>query len=349
MNHIKIVDSQDITTSIASLKKQLSADRIFILADKNTYKLCLPTIDTELLQVSHVIVIADGDENKNLTTLTTIWDILIEKGATRHSLLVNIGGGMVTDIGGFAATSFKRGMYFANIPTTLLAAVDASSGGKTGINYKDLKNEIGAFAFPKAVFINIDFFSTLSSENILSGYAEMVKHSLLADKHLFNQTMEYDIEKLDTKRLKHLIDQNLVVKNYIVESDPYELGKRRALNLGHTIGHAIETLSYRKEKPLLHGYAVMWGLVGELYISCKTLKLDKEVLASVLSFTKTFYGSFPFSCEDYDAILDIMKHDKKNSFDNINFTLLAGVGDMRVNQIVERDLMLEALDFIREN
>nr|CRY98136.1 hypothetical protein [uncultured prokaryote] len=236
-----------------------------------------------------------------------------------------------------------------NIPTTLLGAVDASSGGKTGVNYQGLKNEIGVFSAPVAVYINPQYFKTLDFANRASGYAEMVKHALVSDSILFDQTLAFDLEVFDMQRLSSLLSQNIIVKQNFTTLDPFEVGRRKALNLGHTFGHAFETLSYRMQKPLLHGYAVMWGLLAEIYLSVVKLKLDKEILSKLLFFAKQYYGVFPFSCNDYDTILELMSHDKKNDHGHINFTFLAGIGDTRINQTVTKEKIFEALDFIREN
>ena len=350
MNAPKITDSAQLVTAILEEKERLNADRLFILTDEHTDKLCLSILDCPRLEPYCHIEIHSGDQNKTLHSLTAIWDMLIDEGATRNSLMVNIGGGMISDIGGFAAATFKRGMHFINVPTTLLAAVDASIGGKTSINYQGLKNEIGTFSQPDAVIINTDFFASLDRKNRLSGYAEMVKHALIFDKELFRQMMAYDLETFDMSQLRVLIEKNISVKHRFVRLDPYDLGSRKALNLGHTIGHALEAYSHRSQDGgLLHGYAVMWGLVAELYLSCKKQHLDKEVLLQMLTFAKENYGAFPFTCKEYEEIYRIMVHDKKNDAGRICCTLLAGIGDVRINQNITKEDTFEALDFIREN
>lgn len=348
MDEYKITDSEQLIESLKNIKKQLSADKLFILVDEHTKERCLSHLNIADIDSCHIIEIHSGDLNKTLHSLSLIWDALIEEGATRHSLIVNVGGGMITDIGGFAASTYKRGLPFVNVPTTLLAAVDASIGGKTGINYQGLKNEIGTFAKPVSVLINTDFFSTLDSANILSGYAEMVKHALISNEALLKQMMTYDLDVFDQDRLKKLIEQNLEVKHSYIESDPYDKGCRKALNFGHTIGHAIESFSHLKGEPVLHGYAVMWGMVGELYLSCKLLGLNKSVLSMITSFSKEYYGICPISCKEYAELYRIISHDKKNDVSGINFTLLEEVGVVRINQTVGKEDIYEALDFIRE-
>ena len=337
-----------IEEELATVIKSLAADRVFVLVDENTAEHCFPIVMPEL-QDAIVIKIKAGDETKSIDTAVDIWDILVDKGATRSSLLINLGGGVVTDLGGFVAATFKRGMHFVNIPTTLLGVVDAATGGKTGVNFKGLKNEIGAFATAEKVLIDTRFFKTLDFKNRLSGYAEMVKHALIADSILLEQTLNYDLDSFDMMRLATLLKQNLQIKENIVEVDLHESGLRKALNFGHTVGHAFESLSYEMSNPMLHGFAVMWGIIAELYLSLIKLKFDKKIVSQILAFTKEYYGAFPYTCKQYDRLYELMLHDKKNSNGQINFTLLASVGDVRINQKVTKEEVFEALDYLREN
>ena len=337
-----------IEEELATVIKSLATDRVFVLVDENTAEHCLPIVMPEL-QDAIVIKIKAGDETKSIDTAVDIWDILVDKGATRSSLLINLGGGVVTDLGGFVAATFKRGMHFVNVPTTLLGVVDAATGGKTGVNFKGLKNEIGAFATAEKVLIDTRFFKTLDFKNRLSGYAEMVKHALIADSILLEQTLNYDLDSFDMMRLATLLKQNLQIKENIVEVDLHESGLRKALNFGHTVGHAFESLSYEIGNPMLHGFAVMWGIIAELYLSLIKLKFDKKIVSQILAFAKEYYGAFPYTCKQYDRLYELMLHDKKNSNGQINFTLLASVGDVRINQKVTKEEVLEALDYLREN
>lgn len=337
-----------IEEELATVIKSLAADRVFVLVDENTAEHCLPIVMPEL-QDAIVIKIKAGDETKSIDTAVDIWDILVDKGATRSSLLINLGGGVVTDLGGFVAATFKRGMHFVNVPTTLLGVVDAATGGKTGVNFKGLKNEIGAFATAEKVLIDTRFFKTLDFKNRLSGYAEMVKHALIADSILLEQTLNYDLDSFDMMRLATLLKQNLQIKENIVEVDLHESGLRKALNFGHTVGHAFESLSYEMGNPMLHGFAVMWGIIAELYLSLIKLKFDKKIVSQILAFAKEYYGAFPYTCKQYDRLYELMLHDKKNSNGQINFTLLASVGDVRINQKVTKEEVFEALDYLREN
>ena len=337
-----------VEAELMAVVKSLAIDRFFVLVDENTAELCLSQVDLSEFD-PYIIKVKAGDESKTIDTAIKIWNELVDNGATRSSLLVNLGGGVVTDLGGFVAATFKRGMRFVNIPTTLLGVIDAATGGKTGINFRGLKNEIGTFALPEKVLINPQFFETLDFKNRLSGYAEMVKHALIADPILLEQTLAYDLDEFDSGRLSLLLKQNLDIKEAIVERDPNEKGQRKALNFGHTVGHAFESLSYEVSRPMLHGFAVMWGMVAELYLSFVKLKFDKNILLQILAFTKEYYGAFPYTCKQYDRLYELMTHDKKNSGGLINFTLLAGVGDVRINQNVTKEELFEALDFIREN
>ncbi len=341
--------SQNIVVDLEAFLPENASEPFFVLTDTNTATHCLPLLQGGRLAQAQVITIPCGDEHKTLDTLTLVWTALVERGATRHSLLVNLGGGMVTDLGGMAAATFKRGIRFVNVPTTLLAAIDAASGGKTGINFRGLKNEIGLFAQPDAVLIDTRFFRTLDTQNLLSGFAEMLKHALISDDKLLRDTLAFDLDTLPDDALNDLIHRNLAVKEKIIALDPTERGLRKALNFGHTFGHAFETLSHTTEQPLPHGFAVMWGLVCELYLSCQKFHFPKTVLTEILCFAKENYGAFPFDCKQYDTLLELMHHDKKNRANTINFTLLVTVGDVRIDQTADKDDILAALDFVREN
>jgi 3-dehydroquinate synthase len=301
-----------------------------------------------------LITVPAGDHNKNVKSLSCVWKFLSENGATRKSLLINLGGGMLTDLGGFAAATFKRGIRFINIPTTLLGAVDAAVGGKTGINFNGLKNEIGVFAPAIAVLIDSHFFKTLDLANLLSGYAEMLKHALLIRKDAINRVftmdniLRFDWEKIDYEKLNDLLFESVLVKERIVEEDPTEQGIRKALNLGHTFGHAFESLSYELNRPVLHGYAVAWGLVCELYLSFVKLGFDKNILLRITRFVKEHYGVFGFNCNQYQRIYELMQHDKKNESDVINFTLLKAVGEIEINQTANFKEIEEVLDYFQE-
>lgn len=346
----KVIKSSGLNQDLSYILSQLSYDKLFVLTDENTNLLCYPLIEGNT-QISNAdkIVIKAGDSNKNIESLSSIWSYLSQNGATRHSLLINLGGGMLTDIGGFAAATFKRGIKCINIPTTLLGAVDAAVGGKTGINFNGLKNEIGAFAPAETVLIDSEFFRTLDHQNFLSGYAEMIKHGLIDSDKEWKATLSFDTDNIDYDKLKQLVVDSVAVKERIVEIDPFERGIRKALNLGHTIGHAFESLSYELDKPAQHGYAVAWGIICELYLSHRFCNFPKEKLYKTVYFIKDNYEGFYFGCEHYNRLYEYMKHDKKNESDRVNFTFLADVGMVEINQTAGKDDIFDSIDFLRES
>jgi 3-dehydroquinate synthase len=255
---------------------------------------------------------------------------------------------MVTDLGGFAAATFKRGIACINVPTTLLAMVDAAVGGKTGINLHSLKNEVGAFYPAQVVVVSSQFLQSLDGENIASGFAEMIKHGLISTEEHWTQLMRYDLHRPDLEELQTLIMESIRTKENIVEQDPTEQHIRKALNLGHTLGHAFETLAMRRGTPVLHGYAVAWGMMGELYLSHIREGFPSDKLRQTVNYIKEVYGSFTFTCKDYEELYALMRHDKKNVGTDIIFTLLGGIGDIRINRTATKEEIFEMLDFVRE-
>ena len=381
----RVIISQDIEHDLAQAIAETEHDRVFVLTDDITQECCLPKV--AVLFAKHnatTITIRHDDTNKTLATLADVWTALQRGGATRHSLLVNLGGGMVTDLGGFAAATFKRGINFINIPTTLLAMVDAAVGGKTGINFGGLKNEVGAFANARYVIVNTCFLDTLDTANLCSGYAEMLKHSLISNAQMWAEHVNFDILQPDLAELQRMVAASIAVKEHIVADDPHEHGIRKALNFGHTIGHALEEFSMQQQggavvstaptkqeaqkggavvsaqllplarartapkNTLLHGYAVAFGLIGELYISARKVGFPTARLHQTARFIRENYGAVAFTCDDYPTLLNLMRHDKKNTSDTINFTLLHDIGDIRINQTATDEEIREALDFIRE-
>ena len=388
----QIIISNDIEHDLATAVAESEHDRIFVLTDDTTHECCLPKVAALLAQYDAVpITIPHGDQHKTLAALGDVWTALQQGGATRHSLLINLGGGMVTDLGGFAAATFKRGINFINIPTTLLAMVDAAVGGKTGINFGGLKNEVGAFADARFVIINTCFLDTLDAENLCSGYAEMLKHALISDERMWAEHVNFDLSQPDLAELQRMVAESIAVKERIVTEDPHEHGIRKALNFGHTIGHALEEFALQqatpsggaaisnapkneltpggavvstaptnqttgstvvstapKNRPLLHGYAVAFGLIGELYMSARKAGFPTERLHQTARFIRENYAQTEFTCNDYPTLLNLMRHDKKNTSGVINFTLLHNIGDIRINQTATDEEIREALDFIRE-
>ena len=381
----QIIISNDIEHDLATAVAKSEHDRVFVLTDDTTHECCLPKVATLLAQYDAVpITIAHGDQHKTLAALGNVWTALQQGGATRHSLLINLGGGMITDLGGFAAATFKRGINFINIPTTLLAMVDAAVGGKTGINFGGLKNEIGAFADARFVIINTCFLDTLDAENLCSGYAEMLKHALISDERMWAEHVNFDLSQPDLAELQRMVAESIAVKERIVAEDPHEHGIRKALNFGHTIGHALEEFALQQaggavvstaptkqeaqgggavvsarllplarartapKNTLLHGYAVAFGLIGELYMSARKAGFPTERLHQTARFIRENYAQTEFTCNDYPTLLNLMRHDKKNTSGVINFTLLHNIGDIRINQTATDEEIREALDFIRE-
>lgn len=325
-------------------------DRLFVLTDTTTKQLCWPVVQNyAVMKDAIMITIQPTDEAKTLETLATVWTSLQKGGATRHSLMINLGGGMVTDLGGFAASTFKRGMAYINIPTTLLSQVDASVGGKTGINFGGLKNEIGVFNCANSVILSSTFLRTLDTENMLSGYAEMLKHGLLSSKENWAELLTFDITTPDYATLQNLVAKSVAIKEQIVKEDPTEKGIRKALNLGHTAGHAIESLALKEGRTILHGYAVAWGLLMELYLSARKCGFPAKEMHQMEAYIKEHYGKFLYDCKHYETLYNFMSHDKKNQGGNINFTLLGGIGDIRINQTASQDEIEEMLDYYREN
>jgi len=326
-----------------------SDNSIFILTDQNTHQLCLPLLaGISCINGAHEIIIDAGDTAKTLDSCDHVWSQLGAQGATRRSLMINLGGGMVTDLGGFAASTFKRGISFINIPTTLLAMVDASVGGKTGVNFGGLKNEIGVFRNARCVIIDTNFLSTMDRDNLLSGYAEMLKHGLISNLPTWAALLNFDIEHPNLKELQRMVEESVEVKQRIVMEDPHEHGLRKALNLGHTLGHAIESLAMEQQRPMLHGKAVAFGLMGELYLSTVKRGFPADRMRQTATFIRTHYGQPSFTCDDYPRLLELMTHDKKNTGNGINFTMLSNIGSIDINQTATQAEIEEALDFIRE-
>lgn len=345
----KVIVSGNLERDLVNAIAECEHDKIFILTDQTTHDMCLPKLQNFLcLKGAQSIVIKAGDTNKTLDSLAEVWTALSQGGATRHSLMINLGGGMVTDLGGFAASTFKRGIDFINIPTTLLAMVDASVGGKTGINFGGLKNEIGVFSDSKFVIINTQFLDTLDHDNICSGYAEMLKHGLISDNKLWAELVGFNLAQPDLAQLQRMVAESIKVKERIVTEDPHEHGIRKALNLGHTVGHALESFAMKHGRPVLHGYAVAYGMVCELYLSARKTGFPTDKMHQTVRFILDHYGRLPYTCDDYPELLELMRHDKKNTSGIINFTLLGGIGDIRINQTATKEEIEEALDFLRE-
>lgn len=318
--------------------------QLLILVDRNTNDHCLPVIQAAIPDIVDydIIEVDPGEENKNIDFCIGVWKTMLDFGADRKALMMNLGGGVVTDMGGFAASTYKRGIDFLNVPTTLLSQVDASVGGKTGIDLDNVKNIIGTFSQPKAVFISNKFLETLDDRQILSGFAEVIKHGLIKDKDLFIRCKSVILPEIP----EGLVYESVVIKNSVITEDPTEKGIRKILNFGHTIGHAIEGYSLVNDvNPLLHGEAIAIGMVCEAYLSYKFNNLEKSELDEIVSYLQSIYPSYQLNSAIYPELLDLMKNDKKNEGNKLGFALLRFIGDCDFNKFVEEDAIVESLDF----
>ena len=351
-------------------------ESVFVLTDEQVANSCLPVFSNQpSMADAKTLVLPAGEEHKNIQTVQRIWDWLIAEQATRHSVLINLGGGVICDMGGFAAATYMRGMHFINIPTTLLAMVDAGQGGKTGIDYGTpvIKNGIGMFAEADATIYEPQLLQSLPAEQILSGYAEMLKHGLLQGEQTFYELLEQDLREVSLPAFGEKIRQSVAFKMAIVEQDPTDNGLRQILNLGHTVGHAIEALLLSKSKvesrmhptaqacgdpgqskaesqqPIAkpHGYCVMYGLVAEAYLSHMLCGLDASVVSRLSRFMLENYGAAPVTCKDHDALIELMQHDKKNKEQGtITCTLLRSIGQPVTGQSVTPQQIREALEYL---
>ena len=345
----QVIYTRDITAALDGILEDFHYDRLFILTDDNTGRYCLPLLSgSKALASARRINIQPDDSHKTLDTLSSVWEELSTRHATRHSVMINLGGGMVTDLGGFAAGTFKRGIRYINIPTTLLGAVDAAVGGKTGINFNGLKNEIGAFAPAEAVLVSTAFFKTLSREHLLSGLAEMLKHGLISTPEIYERLFTLDLSTPDSEEMLARLEESVSVKQRVVAEDPFEANIRKSLNLGHTMGHAFESLALRRKRPVQHGYAVAWGLVCELLLAHRRLQFPLDTLRRFADYVRGHYGVFAIACNDYEYLYERMTHDKKNTADTVNFTLLSDIGRVVIDQTATRDEIIIALDLYRD-
>jgi 3-dehydroquinate synthase len=322
-----------LENKLASVMASFPDDKLFMVMDQNSEHFCLPLLcNAEGVEKFKTVVIPANEENKSITSVEKIWLFLSQNGADRKSLVVNLGGGMVTDLGSFAASTFKRGVEFVNIPTTLLSQVDASVGGKTGFNFNGLKNEIGVINQPFKVIIDTRFLKTLDHENFISGFAEMIKHGLIHSQNHLTELQHFDLINPDYLVLQDMIAHSVTIKEYFVEKDPNEKNVRKALNFGHTIGHAFESFSLKYSKPLLHGHAVAFGMLVELYLSHLNCGFADGTMHDLSEWLLSVYGKFQIETIDYEALYELMGHDKKNEGKRINFTLLSTIGRVEINR-----------------
>lgn len=336
----------DSLSALDSFIQQQRYSKILILTDRNTGAHCLPVLQTAMSGLSSydLIEVDPGEENKTIDFCIGIWKMMLEFGADRKSLLINLGGGVVTDMGGFAASTFKRGIDFIQVPTTLLSQVDASVGGKTGIDLDHVKNIIGTFAQPRAVFISTAFLKTLERRQLVSGFAEVLKHGLIADRGFYEEVKRNSAEELTLAQIRH----SVAIKNQVVTADPFEKGLRKILNFGHTIGHAVEGRSLVHDvRPLLHGEAVAVGMICEAYLAHKVNGLTEAELDDVIRTIRSHFPDYHFGVDVYSELIALMKNDKKNSEGQIGFALLDGIGHCRFDLYPDEALIYESLDFYR--
>lgn len=340
-----MVFTNDVKAALEEVVADTKPASTFIITDTNVERCVLPRLGLGY----PCVAIDQGEDSKTLATACRVWDFMEHTGQTRNSLAIMIGGGMVTDLGGFCAATFKRGMPFVNVPTTLLGAVDAAFGGKTAINYGGLKNEIGCFAPAREVVVSACFFDTLPGRELLSGWAEMLKHSLLDGRREAVSMFEANPSALTDDELLPLLRRSLGVKERIVAADPTEKGLRKVLNLGHTAGHAFEELALRKGRGVPHGFAVARGLVVAAVLSRLKSGLDSKWVDMVARRVRALYGSPGVTCDDYPALLELMHADKKNTGGlTVSFTLLEEPGAPLYDVAVTDAEIATALDISRD-
>ena len=344
-----IVVTREVEKELGKILSRYAEDKIFLVTEQTCDQLCVPLIShTPGFENFKKVVIPSGEENKKLSSVEKIWLFLSQNGADRKSLVVNLGGGMLTDLGSFAASTMKRGMDFVNIPTTLLAQVDASVGGKTGFNFNGLKNEIGVINQPYTVLIDTRFLQTIDAQNFISGYAEMIKHGLIASPEHLEEVRNYDLTNPDLEQLRGMIARSVAIKDTFVFRDPSERNIRKALNFGHTIGHAFESTALYSGQPILHGYAVAYGMIAELYLSHSVCHLPTDLLDELSKWLISAYGKFEIETDQFEALYQLMTHDKKNEGTRVNFTLIPAIGEVAINQNCDKSLVFKALEYYKQ-
>ena len=348
-NNSKILFNDACYPALNEYVKGSDFSKIFVLVDNNTHQNCLPYFLSNLVTnvTIEIIEIESGEINKNIDTCSGVWNALSDFGADRKSLMINLGGGVITDLGGFVACTFKRGIKYINVPTTLLSMVDASVGGKTGVDLGSLKNQIGVINSGDLVLIDTHYLKTLPKSQFDSGVAEMLKHGLITGDVYWNKMVDYINNR---KNIDSLIHGSVVIKAEIVETDPNENGLRKTLNYGHTLGHAIESyfLENTKKEDLLHGEAIAIGMILATYISNKQLGFPEAKLCQIKETIINLFPKIRFEDSDYPQIIDLLKFDKKNEHGNINFVLLTDIGDTKINCKVDNSLILEAFKYYQE-
>lgn len=337
--YLEITETSGI--AISQFLKKNSYSNVFVLVDENTVHYCLPLVD-EYIGNYQKIEIRSGEVNKTLETCSTIWQALTDAEADRNALLINLGGGVIGDMGGFCASTYKRGIDFVNIPTTLLSQVDASIGGKLGIDFNGFKNHVGVFRLPNKVIVDPWFLRTLPKNELRSGVAEMIKHAFIRDIDHLKQLGNLNLEEADWMPL---IEKSVVIKNKIVEADPTEKGERKLLNFGHTVGHAIESYFLEKGKPVLHGEAVAAGMIAELYLSEKHTGLSSGDKTKLIESIDQIFDRVEIPETDWEIILTNLEQDKKNKGKIIEAVLLTKPGEAQHSIPISKEDVRESLAF----
>ncbi|MBD3583035.1 3-dehydroquinate synthase [Flavobacterium selenitireducens] len=345
-NGYQIVFSEEGYSALSNVLAQNRYSKIFILTDTNSNASCLPHFLGRLETQSEleILEIEPGEAHKSIATCVSLWNVLTEYGADRKCVIINLGGGVITDLGGFVAATYKRGVDFIHVPTTLLAMVDASVGGKNGVDLGSLKNQVGTITTPRLLLVDTHFLSTLPQNQMRSGLAEMLKHGLIYDKPYWEKFL--DLSQIDFADFDALVYRSIEIKNEIVTRDPTEKGMRKALNFGHTLGHAIEShfLESEHKTTLLHGEAISAGMILEAFLSMETGLLSESEYVEIKTAISDVFGLVEFEPDDLDAILELLKHDKKNEYGNILFALIDGIGSAKIDQQVQNTLILKAFD-----
>ncbi len=320
----------------------------FVLVDENTRKHCLPILDRYWINLKYTLIaIPSGEENKHLRSAEHIWDQMLSFGGDRHSLLINLGGGVIGDMGGFCASTFMRGIDFVQVPTTLLSMTDASIGGKLGIDFMGFKNMIGLFNDPKCILIDPIFLSTLPFGELRSGFAENLKHGLIADQNFYREIKDLDLK--DAIDWNPIIERSVQIKKEVVTKDPFERGYRKILNFGHTIGHAVESFHLIAGQLLLHGEAIAVGMFCEAYLSREVGLLDNESFHDLIQDILDIYPVVDHSIWDLDELINLMRKDKKNRNQTLQFSLVEDIGHCVYNKEIKKEEVIEALKYYQLN
>lgn len=342
----KVVYGKDGFKALNALIEQRPPSKIFILVDEHTHEHCLPLFMGQLATkvAVEIIEIEAGEVHKTIDTCNGVWEALSELDGDRKSLMINLGGGVITDLGGFVASTFKRGVSFIHVPTTLLAMVDAAIGGKNGVDLGALKNQVGIIRQPEMILIETDFLQTLPYEQIRSGFAEMLKHGLIRDGRYWKELTQ--LKKITSKTLSHFIKPSVNIKQSVVFEDPNEEGLRKILNFGHTLGHAIESyfLTHNTKKTCLHGEAIAIGIIMETWLSHKICGLKESQFNEIANYFNALFDHILFTNEDILSIINLLKHDKKNSHGKVLFVLLSDIGNIEIDVIVDNKLIINAFN-----